>query len=235
MHYRLLLITDVDCARRAGRAVVATIAKATADVSIAPGVAVLVRDVRDVRAEDDIAAVASAVRAVASSAGVATLVHGHPRLVGPLKLDGCHLPSRMAHQARLARLQMPPGSTLGLSMHPRFPGDVIDRHVDAADAADAAVDYATWSPIFSPTSKRGDTRATLGLTALRGHQLPVVALGGVNADNAAACIAAGASGVAVIGAVMGAHDPGLSLRTLCAALNIEVKNRLRRRPVARAA
>jgi thiamine-phosphate pyrophosphorylase len=48
--------------------------------------------------------------------------------------------------------------------------------------------------------------------------VPVVALGGITAANAAGCLAAGAAGVAVLGAVMAAPDPEAAAARLVAAL-----------------
>ena len=58
----------------------------------------------------------------------------------------------------------------------------------------------------------------LGIAGLeqivRGTGLPVYALGGVTVDRARACVDAGAVGVAVMGAVMGADDPAAVSRAL---------------------
>lgn len=64
----------------------------------------------------------------------------------------------------------------------------------------------TLSPYAASASKPGD-RATLPADAFAGHEVPVLALAGVDAANAADAIAAGAHGVAVMGAVMRADDP----------------------------
>jgi len=75
---------------------------------------------------------------------------------------------------------------------------------DLRRARDAGADYATLSTIFPSPSKPGYGPA-LGLEALReaaGIGLPVLALGGVTAAEARACIAAGAHGVAVMGSAM---------------------------------
>ena len=82
---------------------------------------------------------------------------------------------------------------------------------EAEAAARAGADYVTLSPIFTTESKPGYGPA-LGLDGLRriatNVSIPVVALGGVTADTAADCLGAGAAGVAVMGPVMRAEDPG---------------------------
>lgn len=84
-------------------------------------------------------------------------------------------------------------------------------------AADEGCGYATLSPVFPTASKPGYGPA-LGVDALREPPLPVYALGGVTSENAAACRAAGATGVAVMGAVMAAADPGRAASDLLAAM-----------------
>ncbi len=82
--------------------------------------------------------------------------------------------------------------------------------VEAARAAGA--DYATLSPVFASASKPGYGPA-LGVEALRAASasgLPVVALGGVAAAQARACVAAGAAGVAVMGPAMRGGGPALA-------------------------
>lgn len=223
---RLLIITDDTAPLRHGRSVLGTLARAFDDVVIdGPDgtVAVVVR-ARDL-AVDDVARLCVAVRQVLTPASVSVLVHGHPALVAPLGLQGVHLPGAMVTLPTgglgAIRALLPPGTLLGVSAHPRHPGDVC-----AIDGAD----YATWSPIFPPSSKH-DQRPPLGLSALAGHQTPVVALGGVDRTTAAACIGAGAAGVAVLGAVLGAADPAHALRGLLDALDIPWhRRRARPRP-----
>jgi thiamine-phosphate pyrophosphorylase len=75
--------------------------------------------------------------------------------------------------------------------------------------ADADADYLGVGPIWETPSK-GDASPPLGLEELEricaDVRTPVIAIGGIDASNAAACIAAGAAGVAVIRA---ATDPAL--------------------------
>jgi thiamine-phosphate diphosphorylase len=79
--------------------------------------------------------------------------------------------------------------------------------LEEALAADA--DYLGAGPVWETPSKR-DAAPSLGLDGLRAIcsavSVSVVAIGGIDASNAHACIEAGAAGVAVIRA---ATDPGL--------------------------
>lgn len=102
----------------------------------------------------------------------------------------------------------------------------VSAHVpeEAAAQLAAGADYVTLSPIFLSASKPGYGPA-VGLEALaaaaRLSPGPVIALGGIGPDNAAACLAAGARGIAVMGEVMRAADPEATLRRLLAALNLK--------------
>ena len=88
---------------------------------------------------------------------------------------------------------------------------------DAVAAENAGADYLGVSPIFATPTKT-DTAAPLGLEGLRAIRrqvkLPLVAIGGLNAGNAAAVIGGGADGVAVVSAIVAADDPGLAAREL---------------------
>jgi thiamine-phosphate pyrophosphorylase len=102
---------------------------------------------------------------------------------------GIHLPGRWhAEQVGMARI----AGIVSVGCH--SVGEV-------AVARAAGADMALLSPIF-PTESHPEARP-LGLDALRAAartagKMPVFALGGVNAENAAECIAAGAAGVAGI-------------------------------------
>lgn len=92
---------------------------------------------------------------------------------------------------------------------------------DVAAAAAAGADYVTWSPVFPSVSKAeyaptGDGMAQLRAIASQAP-IPVVALGGITPANAARCLAAGATGVAVLGVVMQAPAPG---RVVAALLRV---------------
>ena len=89
-------------------------------------------------------------------------------------------------------------------------------------AAVEGADYVTLSPVFASASKPGYGPA-LGLDGLGDgvravRSMPVVALGGVDATNLESCIARGAAGVAVMGAIMRAADPKAATRDLVTRL-----------------
>ena len=73
-----------------------------------------------------------------------------------------------------------------------------------------AVDYLGVGPIFA-TSTKADAAPPIGLEGLATIRartaLPIVAIGGIDHANAAAAIAAGADGVAVVSALCAAVDP----------------------------
>ena len=89
-----------------------------------------------------------------------------------------------------------------------------------AEAVAAAGDGAWWatlSPYASTDSKPG-YGPPLATTDFAGLPLPVFALGGITAANAAAAREAGAYGVAVMGAVMRAPDPAAVVAALLSAV-----------------
>ncbi len=111
-----------------------------------------------------------------------------------------------------ARALLGAGALLGVSAHA---ADEIAR------AAAAGANYAQLAPIFAPTSKPA-SRAPLGLAALEAAArfgVPVLAQGGIDAERAAACVRAGAAGVAVTGEICAAPDPERATRALREALD----------------
>ncbi|MFL5953968.1 MAG: thiamine phosphate synthase [Gaiellaceae bacterium] len=92
----------------------------------------------------------------------------------------------------------------------RAAGLLLGRSVSSAsEAAGIDADYIGAGPVWETPSKE-DAEPAIGLEGLRSicaaASVPVVAISGVDATNAGACIEAGAAGVAAIRA---ATDPGL--------------------------
>jgi thiamine monophosphate synthase len=142
-------------------------------------------------------ALAAAIRDVLSDVQGRLLVASETAIPG----DGVHL-------AASDPFPSPPPGVVGRSCH--GPAAL------AAAAAEGCA-YAFLSPVFATVSKPGYGPA-LGVGALAAAPLPVWALGGVNARNAATCVAAGAAGVAVRGEVMRAGDPGEVVTGILAAV-----------------
>lgn len=89
---------------------------------------------------------------------------------------------------------------------------------DAVSAFTHGADFCTLSPIYPTPSKIGILDA-IGEAAIRECRerlpgKPVVALGGINHENTVRCIEAGATGVAVIRAIMAAENPEQAARSL---------------------
>jgi thiamine-phosphate pyrophosphorylase len=124
--------------------------------------------------------------------------------------DGVHLPSGASPEAARARL---PQKLIGASAHSAD---------EAASLLRAGADYVTASPVFLTASKPGYGPA-LGLDGLSRVVWqapgPVIALGGITAENAAACIATGARGVAVMGEIMRAADPRATVEAILRAMS----------------
>ena len=83
------------------------------------------------------------------------------------------------------------------------------------------VDYAIAGPAFETASKPGygPEIGRKGLAEIaRASRVPLIAIGGLNATRAAEVLAAGAVGIAVMGGVMRAADPGQEMRALLATV-----------------
>ena len=147
--------------------------------------------------------------ALGRSFGATVTVHGDIEAALAADADGVHLPAGGSPEQARARLGE--RALIGLSVH------------GALEAArtDPAADYVTLSPIFGSISKPGYGPA-LGIRgladAVANSRVPIVALGGIAADNLTECFTAGAAAVAVMGAVMAAADPEAATASLVRAL-----------------
>jgi thiamine-phosphate pyrophosphorylase len=165
------------------------------------------------RATDrEVLAWSSPIREAACAAGTLFFVNDRFDLALLAGADGVHLgqedlpPERLPAEARAALL-------VGRSSH------TLEH---AAHAAREPVDYVAFGPLFGTASKESPYAAR-GVAWLRRvvaevAPLPVVAIGGIDAQHAGEALAAGARGVAVISAVAGAADPEAATRALVRAL-----------------
>lgn len=121
--------------------------------------------------------------------------------------DGVHLGQDDLPVAA-ARSLSPPSFIIGVSV-----GSVEEALAAERDGAD----YIALSPVFS-TPTKDDAGPGHGLEVLSeikaAVRLPVIAIGGVNEGNVMEVVAAGADGVAVISAVLGADDVEAAARSM---------------------
>ncbi|HEY8156568.1 MAG TPA: thiamine phosphate synthase [Myxococcota bacterium] len=159
----------------------------------------------------DLLAWAAEIRALTEDAGALFLVNDRFDLALAAGADGAHL-----GQDDLPPARVPPAARerllLGFSTH------TLEQ---AAAARREPVDYVAFGPVFGTSSKdspwgpRGLAQLAEVVRSVR--PLPVVAIGGIDASNAASVRVAGAAGFAVISAVAGAREPEAATRALVAA------------------
>jgi thiamine-phosphate pyrophosphorylase len=125
---------------------------------------------------------------------------------------GCHV-GQSDLPAAAARAILGPDAVLGVSL------DEADQ-VRAVDPA--VVDYVAYGP-FAATTTKADAGLPVGAAGLaevaKRILLPLVAIGGVDVQNVATAVRAGADGIAVVSAIMAAADPEAASRALRAAID----------------
>ncbi|MBV9630183.1 MAG: thiamine phosphate synthase [Xanthobacteraceae bacterium] len=150
------------------------------------------------------------LRRIAREFGAALTVHGNAVLARASGADGVLLPEGSDPSA--ARTALGSAALVGISVH----GGGRMRAFDPAQ-----VDFAIAGPVYASASKPG-YGPTLGSEGLRSlvsqARVPVLGLAGIEPSNVADVIAAGAAGIAVMGGVMRAADPGAHTRALLDAL-----------------
>ena len=158
---------------------------------------------------DELLDLAREIAALTSARGATLSISSDIAAARALKA-GLHLPTDGKPLA--ARAALGSAALIGQSAH---------SVEEAEKALDTGADYVTLSPIFASASKPGYGPA-LGSEGLRRVaarlQIPIVALAGIDVDNAGTCLKAGAAAVAVMGGIMRAKDPAAEVRDLLAAL-----------------
>jgi len=155
---------------------------------------------------------ALAIRPLARAAGALFLVNDRPDVARAAEAEGVHLGQDDLPVAA-ARRVLGAGRLIGVSTHD--PGQAR-----AAEAAGA--DYLGVGPVYA-TATKPDALAPRGLalvSAVRAAvRCPLVAIGGITPETAAAVRAAGADAVAMIGALERAPDPEAAVRDVLARLS----------------
>lgn len=153
---------------------------------------------------------AERVAELARAAGVPFVVNDRPDVALAAGADGVHLGQRDLPVAWARRVF--PEALIGRSSH-------AAAHADAAVAEGAA--YFAVGPVWETPTKPG--RAAAGLAyvreiAARGLVLPWFAIGGITPENVGLVLAAGATRIAVVRAILDAPDCAAAARTFVDAL-----------------
>ncbi len=152
---------------------------------------------------------ARALKALLTPLGVALLVNDRVDVALAADADGVHV-GQSDIDAAAVRAMLGPHKIIGLSV-----GSPAEWQASRHQLA--AVDYIGAGPVFGTMTKT-DAGAAIGCDGLAAvvalSPLPVVAIGGIGAGNAATVMSARPQGVAVVSAVMGAGDPARAARDL---------------------
>jgi thiamine-phosphate pyrophosphorylase len=125
---------------------------------------------------------------------------------------GCHL-GQEDLPLPYARKMLGKDKLIGISVH---------TEEEALLAEEAGADYLGVGPIYSTSTKKS-LIPPLGLETLKALRerirIPILAIGGINAQNAFDVMACGADGIAVISAIWGAENLRQATRELWAAVS----------------
>ena len=144
---------------------------------------------------------------LARAHGARLVVHDRVDVARVIGADGVHLAARSIDAVDARRLLGRP-CLLSRSCH--------DERA-LAEAEDEGLDFVTLSPMY-PSPGKGEPLGAARFAQLRRTHpsLHVLALGGIDAENAADAKGAGADGVAVIRALLTAKDPAATAKALMA-------------------
>lgn len=150
-----------------------------------------------------------ALRETTSEADATLLVNGRADVARAVRADGVHLPEGglPPHEARAV---LGEGALVGASCHDA---------AGLARAAEEGADYATLAPLSAVPGKGPALGLDRFAALLADARLPVLALGGIDAETVPSALAAGASGVAVIRAVLHRADPAAAACDLLRVLD----------------
>jgi thiamine-phosphate pyrophosphorylase len=153
-----------------------------------------------------------ALRALTRERGALLIVNDRVDVALAVEADGAHV-GQDDLPVTVARRLLGPERILGVS---------AASIGEAEEAVAGGADYLGVGPIF-PSLGKPDAGPATGVALLtelaRRYTLPLVAIGGITAENAAETLRAGACGVAVITAIVAADDITAATRSLRAAID----------------
>ena len=148
------------------------------------------------------------LRKITRDAKVPFIVNDRLDIALAVDADGVHV-GQSDLPASVARRILGPGKILGVS---------VDTVEQAILAEKDGADYLGVGPVFEARGTKPDTGEPMGvdcIARIRRHcRLPIVAIGGINAENAGKVREAGADAVAVISAIVSADDISQATRRL---------------------
>jgi thiamine-phosphate pyrophosphorylase len=152
--------------------------------------------------------VALQLRKLTNEAKVSFIVNDRLDIALASDADGVHV-GQGDLPASVVRKIMGPGKVLGVS------ADTVE---EARMAEKDGADYLGVGPVFEARETKSDAGEPLGLELIakirRQCRLPIVAIGGIKADNARLVQEAGADAAAVISAIVAADDIAQAARQL---------------------
>ena len=150
---------------------------------------------------------ASEVLALCRRHGVPLIVNDDVRLTDLVGADGVHLGAEDARLAE-ARILLGPDKYVGISCYQSLPS--------AREAEAGGADYVAFGSFYPSPSKPRAPLAPLELlrAARRALHLPIVAIGGITAENATVLLENGADALAVISAIFDGPDARTAVRQL---------------------
>ena len=150
---------------------------------------------------------ARALRKLTHEFGVTFIVNDDVHLAALVDADGVHLGATDG-DIKDARTLLGPGKLIGVSCYNQLPV--------AQSAVRTGADYVAFGAFYTSSVKPEAAVATLDLLRNARDELkvPIVAIGGIRADNGAALVQAGADALAVISAVFDATDIQLAAKKL---------------------
>jgi thiamine-phosphate pyrophosphorylase len=151
---------------------------------------------------DEIRALAERIQPVTRRAGVGLVINDHLDIARAVGAEFCHLGQEDFFDAghrHVSELGAPPELRIGLSTH---------APEQAQRALAAGAGYVAIGPVYATGTKPGAKPVTLDYVrwAAANATVPWFAIGGINLQTLAAVLAAGATRVCVVSAILNAPD-----------------------------
>ena len=152
--------------------------------------------------------VAQEIQAAAARARALLIINDRVDVALAVGADGVHV-GQDDLPAAWARRLLGPDKVLGVS---------VENGAQAERAEADGADYVAIGPIYEARGTKADAGPPVGLQAIaevrRHTRLPVVAIGGIKAENVAETLGAGADALAIVSAVVAAEDVEAAARDL---------------------